>query len=63
MRPAGYDGFTDDAQAAMLAAPGYFAVWYTVKSIALVGAIGWICYYLGSTRKKPPLEGYRRRHR
>jgi hypothetical protein len=41
MRVARYDGFVDDWEAsairAMQAEPLYFARWYTLKSLALVG--------------------------
>ncbi len=42
--------FAHDARVAMEASPGYFATWYTVKSIALVGAIATAAYYLGKSR-------------
>ncbi len=43
----GFDGLTDDTQAAMQAAPGYWLAWYSIKSIALVGVVAWFAYYAG----------------
>ena len=39
--------FTDDATRAMAASPRYFSWWYSIKSIALVGAIGTAAYFAG----------------
>ena len=41
--------FTKNARIAMKRSPGYFMAWYTVKSIALVAAIGTATYYVGKT--------------
>jgi hypothetical protein len=46
----GTQTFAEDARVAMEASPGYFTTWYTVKSIALVGAIATAAYYLGKSR-------------
>lgn len=51
MRPK-VDGFVEDAQAAMQATPGYFAAWYTLKSLLLVGVTGALAYQLGKTSKR-----------
>ncbi len=48
--PAPLQGFSDDAIKAMQASPGYFAAWYTVKSIALVAALAFIAYQAGKKR-------------
>ncbi len=37
------------ARAAMTAEPGYFVWWYTIKSVALVGAIGLAAYFAGKS--------------
>ena len=50
-------GWTDDAVAAMQANPPYFAWWYTVKSIALVFALGGLAYMIG--RSSPSRTGRR----
>ncbi len=39
--------FSSNARRAMTANPDYFLWWYTVKSIALVAAIGTAAYYAG----------------
>jgi hypothetical protein len=39
------------AKAAMLREPDYFVWWYTVKSVALVAAIGAAAYYAGKASK------------
>ena len=41
-------GFQEDGKAAIAASPGYFLAWYSAKSIALVGAVAWVAYLLGT---------------
>lgn len=45
---AGYSGFREDGAKALEASPDYFLTWYTLKSVALVGAIAWGAYLLGT---------------
>lgn len=40
-------GWTEDAVTAMQASPTYFAWWYTVKSVALAGALAGLAYVIG----------------
>ena len=41
------DGFTDETKKAMLAAPDYFAWWYTAKSIGLGVVAAYAAYQFG----------------
>ena len=41
------NGFSEDASRAVQQNPEYFMAWYTLKSLALVVAIGAVCYYVG----------------
>ncbi len=41
------EGWSEDAQAAMLANPPYFVWWYSVKSIALVAVACALAYQVG----------------
>ena len=43
-------GFSEDATQAMATNPGYFAAWYSLKSILLVGAVAALAYQLGKKR-------------
>ena len=43
--------FTEDATRAMQSSPRYFSWWYSVKSVALVGAIGVAAYYAGKASR------------
>jgi hypothetical protein len=51
------EGFSQDAEAAIVANPAYFVWWYTAKSIALVGLAVTLAYYIGKNRN----TGRRRR--
>lgn len=45
-------GFAENAKTAMAASPDYFAWWYTVKSVLLVGALGTAAYFAGRASSK-----------
>lgn len=47
----------EDAQAAITANPRYFVWWYTAKSLALVGALGWVAYLLGKEAGRKERRG------
>lgn len=42
--------FAEDAEAAMIAHPRYFLWWYTIKSVALCGAVAACAYLYGRRR-------------
>ena len=44
-------GFTEDAQAAMVASPAYFDFWDRWKSLGLVVAIAFATYQLGKASR------------
>jgi len=46
------EGFSQDAEAAIVANPAYFVWWYTAKSIALVGLAVALAFYIGKNRSK-----------
>jgi len=45
-----YEGFREDAQAAMTASPNYFVWWYSVKSLALVASVAAVAYLIGRSK-------------
>lgn len=51
MRVARYQGWREDAVAALQANPNYWLGWYSVKSIALVLVFGALCYQVGKSRR------------
>jgi hypothetical protein len=43
-------GISNSTRRALAAAPEYWLHWYTIKSLALVGAAAWIGYLYGSRK-------------
>jgi hypothetical protein len=57
-KPAALGGtWQEDAKAAITANPDYFVWWYTAKSLALVGALGWVAYLIGKEAGRKERRG------
>lgn len=50
LRYARFDGFAEDARAAVVANPDYFVWWYTLKSVGLCVALAALAYQAGKNR-------------
>lgn len=51
LRTERFDGFAEDARAAVVANPDYFVWWYTAKSIGLCVALAALAYQFGRSRR------------
>ena len=56
-RAAALGTFSSNARMAITANPDYFVWWYTAKSLALVGALGWVAYLLGKEAGRKERRG------
>lgn len=52
LRYVRFEGFADDARAAVVANPDYFVWWYTAKSVGLCVALAALAYQYGRSRRR-----------